>query len=152
MALFRRILVAIDGSPPSQLALSKAIRLAVDAAADLRIVHAVELDTQSEEISDLAEYEDAVRRDASTLLQEASVQAAAMAVQADTAQLERGTLQESIGELVAAEAERWGADLLVLGTHGRRGVSRFLLGSVAESVARRATMPVLLVPAGTVHT
>ncbi|HAT3869060.1 universal stress protein [Legionella pneumophila serogroup 2] len=43
------------------------------------------------------------------------------------------------------EAQSWPADILVLGTHGRHGVKRFLVGSVAESVVRIATMPVLLI-------
>jgi nucleotide-binding universal stress UspA family protein len=47
---------------------------------------------------------------------------------------------------ILAAAERYGADLIVLASHGRRGVSRFFLGSVAEVVARKAGMPVVIVP------
>jgi len=47
--------------------------------------------------------------------------------------------------VIAATAETLGADLIVMGTHGRRGVVRMLLGSVAETVARTACCPVLLV-------
>ncbi len=47
---------------------------------------------------------------------------------------------------ILAEAESWGADLIVMGTHGRRGVDRFLLGSVAEGVVRGAPANVLVVP------
>lgn len=50
-------------------------------------------------------------------------------------------------EIQAAAAEI-GVDLIVMGTHGRRGVSRLVLGSVAESIARTARCPVLLVRAG----
>ena len=45
------------------------------------------------------------------------------------------------------QAEAWGAGLIVLGTHGRRGFSRLLLGSDAEMIVRLATVPVLLVRA-----
>jgi nucleotide-binding universal stress UspA family protein len=145
--MFQRILVAIDGSPTSQSALTHAIRVARDDAAALRIVHVVDLDPQAEEISDSAEYEDALRRDAGSLLKEAEDQAARLSVSAETAQLERLALQDDIGGQILAEAQRWGADLQFLATHGRRGVRRILLGSVAESVARRSSVPVLLVPA-----
>jgi nucleotide-binding universal stress UspA family protein len=49
--------------------------------------------------------------------------------------------------IVAAEARAWGADLVVAGTHGRRGLDRLLLGSVAEGILRRSAVPVLLVHA-----
>jgi nucleotide-binding universal stress UspA family protein len=51
---------------------------------------------------------------------------------------------------IVAEAAEWDADLLVLGTHGRGGVSRFLIGSVAEAVLRRALCDILIIPASAV--
>jgi len=53
-----------------------------------------------------------------------------------------------IGDIAASlneAAREWQGDLLVIGTHGRRGVRRIVLGSVAEAVIRESTMPVLLV-------
>ncbi|MNT96676.1 hypothetical protein D3C72_2388300 [compost metagenome] len=50
-----------------------------------------------------------------------------------------------IGASINEAARLWGADLLVIGTHGRRGVRRLVLGSVAEAVIRQSTTPVLLV-------
>ena len=50
-------------------------------------------------------------------------------------------------EVVIAQAQTWKADLIVLGTHGRRGVGRLLMGSDAEQIVRSATVPVLLVRA-----
>jgi len=47
---------------------------------------------------------------------------------------------------ILQQAEEWGADLIVVGTHGRTGLSHFLMGSVAEHVARKAACPVLIVP------
>ena len=46
---------------------------------------------------------------------------------------------------IVAEANTWGADLIVLGTHGRRGARRLVMGSDAEEIVRTARIPVLLV-------
>lgn len=50
-----------------------------------------------------------------------------------------------IASIIIEEAKRWPADLIVIGSHSRRGVDRLLLGSVAESVVRLSTKPVLLI-------
>ena len=50
-----------------------------------------------------------------------------------------------IATAIVEEAAAWGADLIVIGTHGRRGFEHLVLGSVAEGVVRRATVPVLLI-------
>jgi nucleotide-binding universal stress UspA family protein len=52
---------------------------------------------------------------------------------------------QRLGEAIAEEARNWEADLIVVGTHGRRGVERILLGSGAEQVIRHAPVPVLVV-------
>ena len=56
-----------------------------------------------------------------------------------------------VGPTIVREAQRWTADLIVVGTHGREGIKRLLLGSVAEAVARAAEVPVLLVHGGGRH-
>jgi nucleotide-binding universal stress UspA family protein len=56
------------------------------------------------------------------------------------------TLNRRIPEAIADDAEAWPADLIVIGTHGRRGLSRLFVGSVAEGVVRLAAKPVLLIP------
>ena len=53
-----------------------------------------------------------------------------------------------VADLVVEQARQWGAELIVLGTHGRRGLGRALLGSDAEQVLRQAPVPVLLVRGG----
>ena len=60
------------------------------------------------------------------------------------------TLTGPAADLIVRQAKKWGADLIVIGTHGRRGFSRFVLGSVAEDVLRRAPCPVLAVRRGDV--
>jgi nucleotide-binding universal stress UspA family protein len=54
---------------------------------------------------------------------------------------------ERVASVIDGDAQQWGADLIVIGTHGRSGLSRLLLGSVAEGVARGTSVPVLLVRA-----
>jgi nucleotide-binding universal stress UspA family protein len=66
-------------------------------------------------------------------------------VSAETATLD--TTAGRVCDLVVAQAKKWNADLIVLGTHGRRGVNRLLLGSDAEQILRLAPVPVLLVRA-----
>ena len=56
-----------------------------------------------------------------------------------------------VGPTIVREAQRWTAGLIVVGTHGRDGIKRLLLGSVAEAVARAAEVPVLLVHGGGRH-
>jgi nucleotide-binding universal stress UspA family protein len=60
--------------------------------------------------------------------------------------LETGTPAQRIAAAIADEADAWPADLVVAGTHGRTGVQRLLLGSVAEGIARVSPVPVLLIP------
>jgi nucleotide-binding universal stress UspA family protein len=73
-----------------------------------------------------------------------SVQAAGIAIETKLVDTALPTVH--VATTIAEDAVSAKADLIVLGTHGRRGVERWLLGSVAEGVARRSTIPVLLVP------
>ena len=59
--------------------------------------------------------------------------------------LEIDTIGHRIPEMIAEEAKTWPADIIVIGTHGRHGMHRLLMGSVAEGVVRMATVPVLLI-------
>lgn len=57
------------------------------------------------------------------------------------------TLGHRVAELIIKQAKKWRADVIVLGTHGRRGLARVLMGSDAEIVVRESPVPVLLVRA-----
>ena len=61
--------------------------------------------------------------------------------------IETETPMQQVAETIAKEAARWGADLVVMGTHGRRGFQHLMLGSVTEQTVRRSSGPVLLIPA-----
>ena len=145
--MYQKILVPVDGSATSDLGLQEATKLAQLTGASLRLLHVVDVlslaiagEATTVVTGDLLA---AVRESGRTVLRraEASVQAVHLAV--DTVLHENTSGR--VAEIVADEATSWGADLVVLGTHGRRGVGRLILGSDAEQVLRLAPVPVLMV-------
>jgi nucleotide-binding universal stress UspA family protein len=145
--MFKHILVAVDGSSTSNLALQQAIQLARESQASLRLLHAVYDNALDFEIeyADAPALREALRRSGEAILSKSEALAQQAGVEAETKLLEIRRSNEHVAEAIAAEADAWPADLIVLGTHGRRGLRRLLLGSVAEGVARIASKPVLLV-------
>jgi len=144
--MYRKILVAIDDSEPSARGLEEAIKLAKGDAAQLCVLHVIE-PTALALYPEAAAYADdlfSLLRDAGKeVLQKAVARAARRGVQARTALIENRGFP--VAELIVEYAGRWKADVIVLGTHGRRGFSHLLMGSDAESVVRSSTIPVLLV-------
>jgi nucleotide-binding universal stress UspA family protein len=150
--MHKRILVAVDGSRTSEAALGEALDLA-GGGGQLRVVHVVDSPYNypdalyGQVTGDLEPVRRAWREAGEEILARAAARASQARVEAES------TLLESDGRRVSAtvvkEAQRWGADLIVVGTHGRRGLDRLLLGSVAEGVARTAPVSVLLVRGGT---
>jgi nucleotide-binding universal stress UspA family protein len=151
--MYNQILVAVDGSDTSNLALREAIKLAKDQQAMLRLVHVVDespaylaLDESTMQDPNLiGDIQKALRATGEKVL-------SASAAIVREAGIEPGTTMKivegagpRIYDAIEEEATRWPADLIVIGTHGRRGFRRLLLGSVAEGVARVATKPVLLI-------
>ena len=147
--MYRRVLAALDGSPSSGLALRHAIETARLHGARLRLVHVVdELGFNVGHPRTPQEFWKAVRRAGKLILENGRERAAQEGIEAETKLLEIrtvGALVRHVPEVIANEAARWKADLLVIGTHGRRGLNRLLLGSVATGVVRAASVPVLLV-------
>jgi len=144
--MYRRILVAIDGSDTSKSALREALQLAKDGKSALRVLHVLDLVTFSTDTpSGFAAYEEALRVGGEQMLSDASDMAEKAGVKCETKLLELEERGRRIAEEIAGDAEGWRADLIVIGTHGRRGMSRLFLGSVAESLVRIAPAPVLLV-------
>ena len=146
MSVYRKILVPIDGSPTSNRGLIEAIELAKNQSATLRLVHVLDeliLGSGAEAVVYLGNTVD--------LLREAGEQVVA---KADAVVQESGLKSESVileimggraADSIVEEANAWGADLIVLGTHGRRGARRLVMGSDAEEIVRTAPVPVLLV-------
>jgi nucleotide-binding universal stress UspA family protein len=145
--MYQNILVAIDGSHTSKLALQEAIKLAKALNGQLRIVHAVDIVTLNwdAEYANPAEMWGAMLKTGQEALRKAETTGRAAGVKTETKLIEIDTLGQRIPEVIAEEAEAWPADVIVIGTHGRRGISHIFLGSVAEGVVRIATKPVLLI-------
>jgi len=126
--------------------LNEAIELARHLQARIRLVHVVEpivmmpAEAMAGAVVDLAE---GIRKAGAELLKECEQEVAKAGVEVDQALIE--AIGRSAGECVVKEAEEVKADLIVCGTHGRRGVRRLLMGSDAEYIVRRAPVPVLLV-------
>lgn len=147
MSAYRKILVAVDGSAASSKGLREAIRVAKADGARLFILHVVDefqafaaLDGMAAASVDLVPM---LRQGGERILAKARALAQKNKLPVKT------ILRERVGGPAAypivREARKLGADLIVLGTHGRRGVRRLVLGSDAEQVVRTASVPVLLV-------
>jgi nucleotide-binding universal stress UspA family protein len=145
--MFKRILVAVDGSHTAEQALQEAIKLAKELQARLRIVHAVDIVNinLSAEFPNPAKISDAITDSGREILRKAEVVARAAGIPVESRLIEIDTWGHRIPEVIAADAEAWPADLIVICTHGRRGLSHLFLGSVAEGLMRVATKPVLLI-------
>jgi nucleotide-binding universal stress UspA family protein len=151
--MYNHILVPVDGSDTSNLALREATKLAKDQRASLRLVHVVDespayMAIDNSTIQDpglVAEVKKALHAAGQDVLATSAALVREEGIEADTVIKVIEALGPRIYDGIEEEAMRWPADLIVIGTHGRRGFRRLLLGSVAEGVARIATKPVLLV-------
>ena len=145
MGAYTRILVAVDGSGNSDPAYREAVRVAKAEQAYLRVIHVVgvipaEPGAPKEKYD---AYRSMIVSDAQEILDNAVKRASELDMEAEPQLVEISSSQYGKGVLSAAQD--WPADLIVMGTHGRSGVTHLLVGSVAEEVVRHATIPVLLV-------
>lgn len=140
---YKRILVPIDGSPTSNKALVAALELARENGGRVRVIHALDELALISGFEYSGELVKAAREQGQKTLDDALSIVRSAGVEGDTHLME--TLGHRLGEAVAKESSAWHADLVVVGTHGRRGLGRVLLGSGAESVLRLATVPVLVI-------
>lgn len=143
MTLPRTILVPTDFSEHADQALEYAAALAAQIDAKIHLVHAITVPLNGvREVS----YGSAVIESTAKEVQAGLDKLAARfreRVSMAPVRVEVGDAREVIDQV----AEKIGAELIVMGTHGRRGVKRMLLGSVAESVVRSAPCPVLTIRA-----
>jgi len=146
--MYKRILVAIDGSQTSRRGLEEAILLARSLGSSLRLVHVVNKTpwiSPGADQSDLQHLIDDLRGTGECILHDAESAAREAGLRADGRLIE--ALGAGAGEYIMQEATSWPAELIVCGTHGRRGIRRLILGSDAEHIVRSSPVPVLLVRA-----
>jgi len=144
MTQFKHLLVAIDYSKPSLKALDTGLELAARLGASLTVVHTVMKIAEGVPMEggagyDIKLYEKQLqenRKAIEQLLLEKNTQGVRTAIV-----IESGRAQDQINRI----AESVGADMLILGTHGRKGMNRLFLGSVAEEVLRGSQLPFLCV-------
>jgi len=144
--MYTRILVPVDGSAASAQALVEAIELARHLKARVRLAHVVEpwvMVTPETMPATVLQIAETVRSAGSALLEECVKKVRNAGIEVDAELIE--ALGISAGECILKKAKEVKADLIVCGTHGRRGVQRLLMGSDAEYIVRRAAVPVLLV-------
>ena len=147
--MYKHILVPVDGSGTARRGLEEAIALAGLTGGQLRLLHVVDelsvamsMSGQGVVSPDLYQL---LREGGEQVLADALVMAQSRKVVADTVLIEgfSGRLCDHVLE----QARQWGADIVVLGSHGRRGVGRLVMGSDAEQIIRTSVVPVLVVRA-----
>jgi nucleotide-binding universal stress UspA family protein len=140
--VYKHILIAVDGSDTSRSALADGLKLAREQGAKVLLLHVYEpfVSSSTHGLVDLTQ---AIREEGEKIAAAALAEARKAGVEA------RSRVFDAAGRRVASaiveEANAEGIDLIILGTHGRRGLEHLVLGSVAEGVARRAAVPVLLI-------
>jgi len=147
--VYKRIFVPVDGSSASNAGLKEALKLAKDQHAKLRLLHIVDelvVFNTPEAGFNIQSVVESMKRSGQQLVKRAAKLAASRGVKAESALIESAGVR--VADVITRQAKRWRADLIVMGTHGRRGVNRMLMGSDAELVVRNAGVPVLLVRDG----
>jgi nucleotide-binding universal stress UspA family protein len=143
--MYKRIVVPVDGSETAQKALVTALQMAREANGCVHLIHVVEgltsmaADPYGAYSGNVVEV---MRQSGRKILEDALELARAAGVQADTQLFD--SFSERLAEVVADSATRFNADLMVVGTHGRRGLGRVLMGSGAEQIIRLSPVPVLV--------
>lgn len=142
--MYERILMPVDGSACSQRALDEGLRLAAELDADVVLLHAIEDPlamgyATPESLPYAAKLAEDLKAEAERILERANARAEELGVRATTRLVEH---RDPIDAIHDAESE---VDLVVIGTHGRRGMQRWMFGSVTEGALRRSTKPFLIV-------
>jgi len=142
--MFKRILVAVDGRSPISPLIQCVARLAMDDSSTVHVFHAVEFAGRGS-AAPLEPFDDA--RDLVAL---AVLELKMADVDADG--IWRAARRHDASWMIAEEARRWDADLIVVGTDQRRGVRRLLGRGLRERLIRRSSTPILVEPVRTWQT
>ncbi|GAA4354485.1 universal stress protein [Variovorax defluvii] len=144
--MYKHILVPLDGSATAERGFREALQLATEQKSKLSLLHVIDDFPMLLEMSSVANFEDSlrkVREYGEQVLAKGRSEAAKADVPVDT--FLREVTNGRVADVVIKEASALGCDLIVMGTHGRRGFSRLALGSDADRVVRASPVPVLLV-------
>jgi nucleotide-binding universal stress UspA family protein len=145
--MYSKILVPVDGSITSDHGLDEAIGLAKLSGGQIKLMHVCDMQSlvtfPDSGMSLSPEFFTLMREGSQALLARCRAQVEAAGVAVDVVLSE--VYGARVSDQVIDEARRWGAEIIVIGTHGRRGLGRALLGSDAELIARYSPVPVLLV-------
>ncbi|MBP6366052.1 MAG: universal stress protein [Nitrosomonas sp.] len=146
--MYQRILVPIDGSATSERALDEAIKFAQQQNSRIELIHVLEdiWYFDNENYLNYVELVQTMRYSGEKILAQAQNKFLQAGVMVDIRLLE--TQGERVANVIINEAKNSLADLIIIGTHGRSGFNRMLLGSIAEGVMRMAHIPILLIRGG----
>ncbi|MBN3751870.1 universal stress protein [Paraburkholderia sp. Tr-20389] len=151
--MYKKILVAVDGSHTSKLAVQEAAKMASLTSGTVHAVYVVDTSPMFNYAGyfDPVVLTDALRNDGRVALEDAEAVCRQSGVASASELIETEQLNDDVAHTLQRCAERIGAELVVLGTHGRRGMKRIVLGSVAERFLRMSKCPVLLVRGSEPH-
>jgi nucleotide-binding universal stress UspA family protein len=144
--MYERILVGVDGSATSMRGLDEAVRVAKATGGRILLVHVVNDLIVVPDFAPSVYYEPIIlslQASGKQVLERASSAVRKADVPCEQQLVE--TLGARAADEIVREAKEWKADLIVLGTHGRRGLKRLAMGSDAELVLRMSPVPVLMV-------
>jgi nucleotide-binding universal stress UspA family protein len=144
--MYKKILVAVDGSTASLRGLDEAIKVAKGTGGQLMLLHVVNELVMASDYVPSVYFEpiyQSLRESGAKVLEQAVAAAQRANLSCEQKLIE--TLGARVADEIVRQAKHWPADLIVMGTHGRRGLKRLALGSDAELVLRQAPVPVLLV-------
>lgn len=146
--MYTRILVPIDGSAIANHAFDEALMIARATGAELQPLYVVDVPPVSLEATAAfyVDIRDAYVKEGAELSVEAAERLKRAGVPGAPRVVEVELTGDDIAHRILESAQEYGADLVVMGTHGRRGWRRMVLGSVAEHFLRLSPWPVLLVP------
>ena len=144
--MIKKILVPTDGSAPSIKAWKTAVEMGKMLGVPLVAIYVLEplpyVGLVDVGVPDLAEYAKAIREEAGKTLEDVSDECKRQGVTCETYLVESANVDQGILE----QAAEHDCNLIVMGTHGRRGLNRLLMGSVARSILAGSKVPVLVVP------
>lgn len=143
--MYANILVPIDGSDTSTRGLTEAIKIAKEQHARVRLVHVINelIMSAPHDAAFAVQLSDRLQEFGRTVLKEGEAKVRAAGIQVDS--ICDDVIGGQAGVQIVHHANAWPADLIVMGTHGRRGLRRIVMGSDAEYVVRHTPVPVLLI-------